>query len=140
MLELSAALEHAPSPGAMDNTNPPIFYNMVNPHVFQWDELLEELRRAGLKFEAVRFGGWLRELQESATRGEEQQNPAVKLIDYYKQHYAGELAEVNGFKDHTLRFETKAIERDTAVLRSPPALIEGGHIQKFVAKWMQRWT
>ncbi|KAF2644124.1 acetyl-CoA synthetase-like protein [Massarina eburnea CBS 473.64] len=139
MMELTETLEQAPRPLALNSTNPPIFYNMVNPVVFSWDTLLAELKKTSLQFEVVPFCEWLQGLQESAAWGNEVQNPAVKLVEFYKQNFAGSLAGGNGSGEGTVMFETQAAQRDTTVLRSPPNLIEGGHIQRFVTRWRQRW-
>ncbi|OAG01988.1 acetyl-CoA synthetase-like protein [Paraphaeosphaeria sporulosa] len=139
MMELTVMLEQERSPLALHSTNPPIFFNMANPDVFSWKDLLAELKKAGLQFKVVRFNEWLKGLQASAERGNEIHNPAVKLIDYYRQHYSSSLVETNGFTEGTTMFRTEAAERYTTVLASQPGLIESGHIQRFVAGWRQKW-
>jgi hypothetical protein len=136
MVELTVTLEQAPSPVSLDSINPPIFYNMVNPAVFSWQDVLAELKKTSLDFEVVTFGEWLQKLQKSAARGDEMRNPAVKLVDYYKHHYQ---SKGNDAKEGVGMFQTRAVVRDTRVMQSPPDLIMGGHIRKFVARWMQRW-
>jgi hypothetical protein len=136
MVELTVTLEKAPSPVSLDSINPPIFYNMVNPALFSWQDVLAELKKTSLDFEVVTFGEWLQKLQKSAARGDEMRNPAVKLVDYYKHHYQ---SEGNDAKEGVGIFQTRAAVRDTRVMQSPPDLIVGGHIRKFVARWMQRW-
>jgi hypothetical protein len=136
MMELAVTLEQSPSPASLDSIDPPVFYNMVNPAVFSWGDVLAELKKTSLDFEVVTLSRWLQKLQESAARGDEMRNPAVKLVDYYKHHY---LSDRNDAKEGTVMFQTRAAVRDTEVMQSPPDLIVGGHIRKFVARWMQRW-
>lgn len=133
-MEISSSLEQAPRPKALDDMNPPIFYNLVNPDLFPWDMLLEELKKTGLQFQTVPFQDWLCDIQKSAEKGDERHNSAIKLIDYYKMHYGSDVSE-----DETIVFETKPTTRDAAVLRSPPNLVEERLIQKFVERWLQRW-
>lgn len=104
ILEVSRTLQSAPKPCAIDSTNPPVFYNMCNPHLFSWDQLLEEVGRAGLEFEKVPFGDWMQLLRNSASNGDEEQNPAVKLLDHFELRYSmststsGEVAGVHDGK------------------------------------------
>jgi thioester reductase-like protein len=88
ILEVSRTLQSAPKPCAIDSTNPPVVYNMCNPHLFSWDQLLEKLRKAGLKFESVPYGDWMQLLRNSASNGDEEQNPAVKLLDHFELRYS----------------------------------------------------
>lgn len=136
ILELDRTLQLAPRPCTIDPVDPPVMYNMVNPHLFKWDQLLEELKTAGLEFKAVPFADWLQRLQDSASRaGEEEKNPAVKLLDHFRQRY--EATEgVTG----SIIFDTYAIQRDSVILRSPPNVIWDGYMSKFVSTWLKRWT
>lgn len=88
ILEVGRTVQWAPKPCAIDSTNPPVIYNMCNPHLFSWDQLLEEVRKAGIEFETVPYGGWMKLLRESASNGEEEQNPAVKLLDHFELRYS----------------------------------------------------
>lgn len=87
ILELDRTLRAAPRPGTINSTVPPVIYNMVNPHLFSWTELLEELRAAGLEFETVPYGEWMERLRESASTGNEERNPAVKILNHFEQRY-----------------------------------------------------
>ena len=170
IFELCQAVENEPCPRDVDALDPPVIYNMVNPHEFAWEDLLTELKEAGMDFEAVSTGVWLKMLRESARYGDVEKNPAVKLLDYYEREYGAQTPTVpkkpvglhlnsikkgmvNGYTPHTagkgpggmqeqsrgLRFETKMAQRDCAVLRTPPNLIEGGYIKRFVAAWLPEW-
>ena len=88
ILEVSKTVQWASKPCAIDSTNPPVIYNMCNPHLFSWDQLLEEVRKAGIEFETVPYGDWMQLLRESASNGEEEQNPAVKLLDHFELRYS----------------------------------------------------
>lgn len=117
-----------------------MFYNIVNPRGVPWEDVLKELKAAGLNFNTVSFEEWLRELRKSAARGQEKINPAVKLIEYFEEHYASSLTSQNGYEGHGVSFETRAAERDSAMMRSLPTPIEGNAIQKYVARWLPRWS
>lgn len=88
ILEVSRTVQSAPKPCAIDSTNPPVVYNMCNPHLFSWDQLLEKVREAGLEFETVPYGDWMQLLRSSASNGDEEQNPAVKLLDHFELRYS----------------------------------------------------
>ena len=88
ILEVSKTVQSAPKPFAIDSTNPPVVYNMCNPHLFSWDEFLKKVRETGLEFETVPFGDWMQLLRNSASNGDEKQNPAVKLLDHFELRYS----------------------------------------------------
>ncbi|KAL8377355.1 hypothetical protein RB595_008167 [Gaeumannomyces hyphopodioides] len=146
ILQLSQTLADAPLPCEVNARAPPVFYNVVNPHEFPWSELLAELKTAGLDFEVVPRCAWLERLRESAARGgEEERNPAVKLIDFYEKEFGGSVGAA-GKEEKTARaagggaFEIKAGARDAAVLRQPPRIIEDGYVRRFVSRWLESWT
>lgn len=87
ILEVSRTVQSAPKPCAIDSINPPVIYNMCNPHSFSWDQLLEKVRQAGLEFETMPYGDWMQLLRDSAAKGDEEQNPAVKLLDHFELRY-----------------------------------------------------
>ena len=97
ILEVGKTLQSAPKPCAIDSTNPSVVYNMCNPHSFSWDQLLEQVEKAGLVFETVPYGDWMQLLRNSASNGEEEQNPAVKLLDHFELRYSMS----NGTNDET---------------------------------------
>ena len=201
ILEVDRTLQSAPRPCAIDGTNPPVIYNMCNPHVFSWDQLLKELQTAGLEFKAVPHGDWLQRLRDSALTGNVEQNPAVKLLDHFELRYnlskgssvndAGSSGTkvngaglngtgvngvkvngaglngtgVNGVKANWVKvngasldgtspngagvdgteisgitLDTKAVLRDSTILRHPPHIIEDGYVQKFMSNWLERWV
>ena len=87
ILEVSRTLQSAPKPCVINSRDPPVVYNMCNPHLFSWDQLLEEVRKAGLEFERVPYGDWMQLLRDSASNGDEEHNPAVKLLDHFELRY-----------------------------------------------------
>ncbi|KAL8904938.1 MAG: hypothetical protein Q9207_002932, partial [Kuettlingeria erythrocarpa] len=92
-------------------------YNVLNPRTFSWAEILDELRASGLHFAAQPFAEWLALLKASASKGEEEDNPAIKLLEYFETgHGAGEGSVGGG----GIRFDTSAAERDSRALREAP--------------------
>ncbi|OTB03018.1 hypothetical protein M426DRAFT_264025 [Hypoxylon sp. CI-4A] len=140
MLQLAETRDKAPAPKPQGDGNPAIFYNLVNPNGASWDEVLEELQDAGLEFTKVPFEEWIMMLRKSAARGEEEQNPAVKLIEYYEDEYAPSSSLKSEAGGYGLSFETKAAERDSEVMRSLPSAIDDDAIQKYVSQWLRRWN
>ncbi|KAI1081037.1 hypothetical protein F5B20DRAFT_88812 [Whalleya microplaca] len=141
ILQLSETLGSAPRPYSVDTHNPPIFYNMVNPHIFSWVELLRELKTAGLQFDIVPVQNWLSSLQRYADSGEEKTNPTVKLLHYFETQYGSRNATSSevGKAYNTVYFETKGIQKDSNILKIPPRCIEDGYVKKFVSTWLQKW-
>ena len=236
ILEVSRTVQSAPKPCAIDSTNPPVVYNMCNPRSFSWDELLEKVREAGVEFEKVPYGDWMQLLRNSASNGDEEQNPAVKLLDHFELRFSlsnrpsvnnydkvngarpressmngaainndskfngtspnnngnkvngvnpkdssspngtaitplkvkndanpNTNNQINGSTAHSeddnittslnsprnpetkpknlvgVTFDTAAVLRDSTVLRQPPNIIEDGYVEKFMAKWLERW-
>ncbi|EEA26739.1 hypothetical protein EYB25_002224 [Talaromyces marneffei] len=174
ILELDSTVRTAPRPGTINNTVPPVVYNMVNPHLFLWDELLVELKAAGLDFETIPYSDWMERLRESASTGDEDRNPAVKILDHFEQRYILSLSashngvngsgingsaingngvnkvlvlngaangtKANGSAVEGIVFDTKAMLRDSQVLRQPPNIIRDGYVRKFLSFWLQRWV
>ncbi|KAI5860470.1 hypothetical protein GGS23DRAFT_613703 [Durotheca rogersii] len=150
VLQLARTLSSAPRPLAIDARDPPIFYNVVNPHVFSWDALLRELRGvAGLEFDAVPVHEWLEALRVSAARGDEEVNPAVRLLGYFEAELSTASDESSSGKVRSdsarekrgaVFFDTGAARRDSTALRVPPRCVEDGHVKKYVEVWMEKWA
>ncbi|TAQ86891.1 hypothetical protein B7494_g4802 [Chlorociboria aeruginascens] len=167
ILEIDRTLQSGPRPGTINSTSPPVIYNMTNPEIFHWDKFLEELKTAGLEFERISFGDWVQLVRDAAARGnEEEQNPAVKLLDHFEQRYAvsnnksskaktvngtngvnGAKLNGNGVNGHSIAtpefdgviFDTKALLKDSAVMRQPPDIIKDGYVRQFLSQWLKRW-
>ncbi len=135
ILQLAETLDSAPRPRLVNAVDPPVFYNMVNPASFLWKDLLRKLRSVcGIPpFAEVSPALWLAKLRASMALGQEEQNPAVKLLGYYEQQYQGD------WKPSAVLFNTTASQRDCPVLRNPPKMLEGGYVDKFLEHWMERW-
>ena len=61
---------------------------MCNPQLFSWDRFLEKVRETGFEFETMPFGDWMQLLRNSASNGDEKENPAVKLLDHFELRYS----------------------------------------------------
>lgn len=136
MLELSDTLAKPLRLNGYDSSHSSVFYNVVNPHVFSWDDLLGELHASGLEFTSVSSADWLQMLKKSAAQDDGVRNPAVKLIEYFEKNYGG--IEENSLRGH-LTFESTAAQRDSTAMRSAPRVIENGFVRKFLIVWLQRW-
>lgn len=115
ILEVSRALQSALKPCAIDSTNPPVIYNMCNPHLFSWDQLLEEVRKARVEFETVPYDDWMELLRKSAANGEEEQNPAVKLLDHFELRYSMSRSRSNKNNSTTSMDEIAGVKDDRKV-------------------------
>ncbi|KAJ8126820.1 hypothetical protein O1611_g6819 [Lasiodiplodia mahajangana] len=67
-----------------------VVYNIVNPQVTSWDELLPAVKEAIP--ETVSPAEWINRLEASRSVGSQvlDENPGVKLIDFYKQTFLGD--------------------------------------------------
>ena len=130
ILEVSRTVKSAPKPCATDSTNPPVVYNMCNPHLFSWDQLLGKVRETGLEFETVPYGDWMQLLRNSASNGDEKQNPAVKLLDHFELRYSMRNrtsvednrvndGQVNGASPRESSINSAAINRSKVKSTSP---------------------
>jgi hypothetical protein len=131
IVDLFRTLSASPTPRQSSPDDPPIFYNLVNPNEFSWSELLSELCAAGLEFKTVPFRRWLDMLQESAAKGEEKRNPAIKLIEYYQTTY--------GAGERGVRFDSQSTKQHSEALSSAPEVVTSGLLRRFLDVWMQRW-
>lgn len=109
-------------------------YNICNSREFLWSDLLSVLTKNGFQFELVSFEKWIQLLRESEERGEEDINPAVKLIDHYEEMYG----ENSKLKPKSLI--TERSERDSITLRNGRlGMIEDGILDCYVRDWLNRW-
>jgi hypothetical protein len=134
ILEIAQTRSKDPAPAKSKAVNSQVFYNLVNPLEFTWLDLLSQLRIAGLEFTTVPFQQWLDGLRESVARGEEQHNPAGKLVDYYEQTYGGQ-----GLKGRQIKFDVDAAKRDSEAIRQSCDVIGTGLIKKFLKAWQEKW-
>ncbi|EPE06928.1 nrps-like enzyme [Ophiostoma piceae UAMH 11346] len=113
------------------------YYNINTPHVLSWnDDVLPELQKAGLEFEAVSLDKWLEKLR---ARGEElgvkaaKRLPALKLADYYTESFAD--SDIVG-----IRFEIAKACHDSPTLGSCPNIAETQLVGKYLQSWLKMWT
>ncbi|KAL4807941.1 putative NRPS-like enzyme [Aspergillus unguis] len=109
-------------------------YNLVNPNTFTWSALLETLRGSGFEFETVPFEVWLQRLKESERRGEEDTNPAIKLVAHYAETYGADAPVAK-------TFTTEKAENDSGTLKSGKGLdlVRDGVLERYALDWKKRW-
>ena len=113
-------------------------YNVCNPCEFSWPALLNSLQQSGYHFEIVPFEEWMNLLRGSEARGEEQTNPAIKLIHHYELLYG---ANVSSGRLCRKRFLTGQAERDSRTLRDGCVnLVEDGILRRYAQAWLARWA
>ncbi|KAI0164556.1 acetyl-CoA synthetase-like protein [Hypoxylon sp. FL1284] len=114
----------------------PSFYNIKPPHGFSWnDGFLPAMRKAGLEFEVVSLDEWLAKLRSRAEElgsAAETVLPAVKLIEYYEDTFAG-LGVGSGAG---LKFEIQKACRDSSALRHCPQILDAGLVPKMLKHWL----
>lgn len=114
----------------------PSFYNIKPPHGFSWNEqFLPALRKAGLKFEDVSLEEWLTRLRlraEELGSAAEAVLPAVKLVDYYEDTFAG-LGVGSG---SGLKFDIQKACRDSSALDRCPQILDAGLVPKMLRHWL----
>jgi thioester reductase-like protein len=113
-------------------------FNLCNPNEFAWSSVLDTLRLAGFHFATLPFQDWLDRLYESEAKGEEVDNPAVKLIPHYEAMYGKDSSLVhNGPR----RFLTnKAEMRSVTVRNGRLRIMEDGIMRCYAEDWLTRWT
>lgn len=124
MSELIDALErHRSEPNGSET----VVYNVVNPQVTTWGELVPALKRVAR--EVVPLSEWVARLEATKDTSAHilDQNPGVKLLDFYKSFLGGE--EGGG-----LRFAT-----DKLVLGSKTAAELSPITQKQMSRWIDGW-
>ncbi|KAI9642093.1 hypothetical protein NHQ30_009964 [Ciborinia camelliae] len=113
---------------------PELVYNLRSPRTFSWTStLLPLLKSSGLNFTPSSTSIWLAKLRESANTTAADQNPAVKLLEYYERAYG------KGNAVGTVEFETGKAERDSESLRNTPDLVKEGYVDKFMETWLKSW-
>jgi hypothetical protein len=82
----------------------------------------------------VPFEKWIAMLRESEARGEENVNPAVKLIGHYEAMYG------KGSSLSSKIFHTDRAERDSETLRNGRLrILEDGILNCYARDWLSRW-
>ncbi|KAK5087338.1 hypothetical protein LTR70_002173 [Exophiala xenobiotica] len=105
------------------------FFNIVNPNTFHWtQDLLPNLKQAGLKFDKVGQRDWIQRLRESSSDVEA--NPTFKLLEFFASKYDHDREAKDG-----LEYETKAVEALSPALRECAALTQD-LVNKFVGHFL----
>lgn len=123
MSELIDALEkHRSEPTGSET----VVYNVVNPQVTTWGELLPALKR--VVSEVIPLSKWVDRLEGTKDTSAHilDQNPGVKLLDFYKSFL--------GSGDMGLKFAT-----DNLVRGSDTAAELGPITQKQMGRWIDGW-
>ncbi|KAI1122652.1 hypothetical protein F5Y10DRAFT_253719 [Nemania abortiva] len=105
-----------------------IVYNIVNPQTTSWDELLPAVKKAVP--ETVSPVEWIKRLEASRGAGSQvlDENPGVKLVDFYKQTFLG------GDDRRDVVLEQQNLLRGSKTARElSPVKPED------LAKWMKGW-
>ncbi|KAI0189651.1 hypothetical protein F4808DRAFT_34080 [Astrocystis sublimbata] len=105
-----------------------VVYNVLNPEATSWDELLPAV--TAVIPETVSTAAWIERLEKSRSAGSHtlDQNPGLKLIDFYKQAFlsSADRHEVVVEKDNLLKGSQTARELSRVKADN-------------FAKWMKGW-
>ncbi|KAL8987399.1 MAG: hypothetical protein Q9169_008704 [Polycauliona sp. 2 TL-2023] len=139
-----------------------LVYNILSPHTISWtNDVLPALHHAGLSFSAVSTDTWLQSLRSlsqadptlpsstssshhthngdtpafPAAASDPDQNPALKLMQYYEDNFGGKDEE----RDGRVEFDIEMAKRDSAALRGAGDVVKNGLMEKMVNWWMERW-
>lgn len=105
------------------------FFNVVNPNTFHWtQDLLPNLKQAGLKFEKVGQREWIQRLRMS--NSDVEANPTYKLLEFFASKYDHDREVKAG-----LDYETKAVETLSPSIRDCAALTQD-LVTKFVKHFL----
>jgi hypothetical protein len=119
------------------------FLNIENPCRFHWTrDLLAELKKKGLEFETENSQIWLRRLTEYQNKTPDesavQQNPAVKLSEYFEQLVDNLDRESTG-DGREVTFDTTKARNCSEHLQNAPDVLATGLVGKFLENWMAEW-
>lgn len=110
-----------------------VVYHVQNSRTFAWtEELLPELRAAGLVFEEVGQREWVGRLRVGEQ--DPKKNPTVKLVDFFAEKYDNDRPGRKG-----LVFATEKTGQRSVVIRDGVDVIQGGVVRKCVQEWLKNW-
>lgn len=121
-------------------------FNLVNSTfpLFWKRDFLPFLRRAGLDFEIISGRDWVKKLEKySSSTSEIQDEPAVKLFDFFKHKYdtsttsQGKEEEKERKKDSQPRFETARAKKISSAMAKKNCVIDEILVAKFVKYWRE---
>ena len=140
MLELAQIARNEETKPRLPSAAPQLVYNLCNPRLFSWPrDVLPALRAAGLAFEAVPWGVWLKRMRGGEFDAEK--NPSIKLLGFWEKKGDGGCTEqgigVTEGEDIIagiggVRFDTRAAERDSVAVRSAPDIVAAGVFERLV--------
>lgn len=114
---------------ASSDTTMPVFH-VVNPSTCSWSSLLPSIQSClGPFVSTVPWRTWLDALEASEQRGDLEQNPGVKLLDFYRG--VGQAGDA-GLELPVL--ETKVSQMKSQTLRSLGP-VKG----EWMKQWMEQW-
>ena len=127
---------------------PQLVYNLRSPHTFSWtSDYLPALSKAGLSFSSVPFKTWIDKLRSLASAradskrtaqpaADPNQNPAIKLVDFFDSDFAGEEGE----KDRRVILDISEAEKVSTALKNTPDVIQSGLAGKMLKVWLAKWN
>ncbi|KAK8002446.1 hypothetical protein PG989_002165, partial [Apiospora arundinis] len=118
-----------------------LFYNLVAPHHFSWnDDFLPAVRASGLlRFDEVDLPEWLARLRTRAVElgaEAEARLPAIQLVDYYEATYME--GKDSGAKEgnSSLAWDVGKACAHSEAVRNCPQVVEAGLVPKMVRNWL----
>lgn len=103
-------------------------WNVVNPRVAQWEDILPILQESHPEVEAVEISEWLDAL---ALQQDSKRYPALKLMDFFEEWRASEESGEGA----VMRFETKTAREKSQTMREMQAVDRG-----LMKKWLEGWA
>lgn len=95
-------------------------YNIINPHIINWRDVLEAMKDTGMTFDVVSSSEWVDTLSKDDT------NPALKIMSFYEDSFKG------SFKMPT--WETKKTSTLTPLISKSP-ILDANLFNKFLSHW-----
>lgn len=119
-------------------------FNLVNSTfpLFWKKDFLPFLRRAGLSFEIISGKDWVKKLEKySSSTSTMQDEPAVKLFDFFKHKYdtsttTNSRGKEEEQKNHP-RFETARAKKISSAMAKKNCVIDEVLVAKFVRYWRE---
>ncbi|KAM5472506.1 putative secondary metabolism biosynthetic enzyme [Microsporum audouinii] len=117
-----------------DSSTPPDFFNLVNPQVAEWKDMVhvirgfyQKQRDNAMDLEPVEFRDWVQALRNigATTREQIDQYPSVKLLEFFEEMQEGKIK---------VRFETtRTMECSRAV--AGLHAVDTASMERWLARW-----
>jgi hypothetical protein len=115
----------------VDITPPPHIFHGVNPALTSWSSLIPAVTAAfGPAVSVVPWATWLSALETSEQKGDFVKNPAIKLLEFYK----------NVDKAHLSGFELPVLETNITQTKSETLRALGPVKEDWMSQWMSQWA